>query len=355
MFSSTRKYNDTAVATRRTPLSEKNRGISSTNSASTKTTIKKTPAILKEKLKQRNANKLYRYHGWSSNVVKKIKDLPKIIGDKLKSENRIEIVTLDTNDLTASTRCSIKDCIQAISLNNKDPTSTSGWCERRPAQFDIPGHSEKFCTEMVIGDKFEKNVLEDESANRYNVAIFIVRSSTDPGVTTKEMFLQKMRELNAHDLTYWFATDVCGFALLNDLYQIKTNKGTWNSVYIILTCTSQDTTFTINGQDYRATLLGSALFNAVYERARQKGYDIVSLRAASQRLISIYHDMGFKRSINAKLYAERGNEDVQEIAYDCEGKGKEAKHTITIPGGVTPLQDVDKDVVDDGYFMTREV
>lgn len=356
MFTTTHKYIDTSAKTRRTPLvAYENPKIKIINASGKR--IKDKTIEQQKQAQQRIKSKIPPFFGWGPKLSKNIKALQKIKGEDLEKKSMIQTINLNTDDLTEFVRSRIQLCILAVSYNSRNGEArNSGWCERSPAPVKIRVNNDikTYCNRGEVGMDWMKIILSDNSNTQYTVASFLMKSSIQ-----KELFQQKLQTLTIHELTYWFAENVGGFALLKTPYAIEMhNQTVLNSVYIILTCTSQQFTFMDDGTEKRAVVLAPVLFNAISQFAKDLAYPLVSLRAADVDLINVYYNMKFRRSLNATdidLNHDPEGDTSTTTIYPCDGHGEPLSREIHIKGKLKALPIVDQNVADDGYFMTRAV
>lgn len=367
MFSTTSKYIDTAALTRGSVLREtQNVKLPSSQIAGKTKSIRKpafpkeTNASIKTQMETLlNKNSIQKFKGWNKDLSKKIKALPGTTGENI---SEIDFITLSEQDLNDIVRSNIRECVLAVSKNKNAPNF--GWCERRPTpvKYITKDGENDYCDEGDVGDKWMKIELEKMDATKYNEACFLVRKPVN-----KQQFLENFSNasINLRKLTYWFAMNVAGFALLKVPYLVKdpvNSLGTnlnISSVYIILTCTSQQFIFTIDQKENRAVLLSPVLFDGINELAKKKHIHLLSLRAATEPLINVYNGSGFRRSLDAsdlKNYPE-GDDTCFTLTLPACDKNKNLKHDhkMIIKGGTEELPYADIDVENNGFFMTRAV
>jgi len=367
MFSTTSKYIDTAALTRGNVLKEKQNVKLPGSQIAGKTKYKKRPLFPKEMnasiqtqmQTQLNKKSLKIFKGWNKELSKKIKALP---GTKGENILEIDFITLSEQDLNDTVRSHIRECVLAVSKNENAPNF--GWCERRPTSVNYinKNGSNDYCNEGNVGDEWMEDELNKIDETKFNEACFLVRTTVN-----KQQFLKNFSNatISLRELTYWFAIHVAGFALLKVPYLVKdpvNSLGTnvnISSVYIILTCTSQQFTFRIDQKETRAVVLSPVLFNGINEIAKNNNIRLLSLRAATPPLINVYYGSGFRRSLDATdlvKYTEGDNTCYTMMLPSCD-KTKDLKHIhkMIIKGGTKQLPNVDTDVENNGYFMTRAV
>lgn len=173
---------------------------------------------------------------------------------------------------------------------------------------------------------------------------------------TLDDFLDVLTTQSAAEYTHYFAIYGAAYALLNVPYTVKAPTGDIASVYINVICSSQNTT--VHDDSAGAVIVkggGGHLIQQIIKNARERGFPLVSLRAASIDLIPQYTKMGFHRSLNACVESPPSKE-VYKLPYLSSSKNKEAATYSIEAESAHPLDPMDsldpQTLKDQGYFMT---
>jgi len=314
---------------------------------------------------KQNINRRH-FHGFSENVRNELKGLKgskMIVAAKtLVEQKKLVFIYLSESDLALPTddkKSTIGKqlgvCLLSIHENLKE--EGTGWCERNVKPFfqkNAAGKIIQYCTTKdAVGILWAKDVIKNKKYN--SVCLGILTNETLTPDEAKDIFLSEMKKMNLSILTHWFADNIIGYALLTTPYKVK---GVSDSIYIVLTCTSQDATVSYPEGEKMVVGTGPVMFNVISGYAYDLGYKLVSLRAATALLINVYIPYGFHRSLNGRQKRSKdgkplGNK-VDFSVYRCDDP---TKTTIILDKWINEstdtLRDVDTDIGNDGYFMTR--